>query len=213
VAVGALSDDLLRLPGVEHAELDGDPATPAGIRVRVADGVDAAAVADEVRRVLAQHGLRPDIGDASDASPPGSDTHELVPGPPQDTPDDAPPDPIADVPVVVLMAGNGPISVGITEGIDTIVVTATGPAGHASVPASGPSAVAVDQAVTEAVAELAGTATRPRICSIDERELGGISVVTVVIEESGARLVGSAVVRSGRTYAVGRAVWAALSSR
>ena len=213
MATGILSDDLLSLPGVEHAELDGDPARPAGIRVRLAHGVDAAAVAGEVRRVLAQHGLRPDVDHAGDASPPASGPEDHPLEVPPDTSDDVPADPVAGVPVVVLMSGFGSVSVGITEGIETIVVTATGSAGHASVRVSGPSAVAVDQAVVEAVAELAGTATRPRVCSIDERRLDGTTVVTVVIEESGARLVGSAVVRSGRSYAVGRAVWAALSSR
>jgi len=37
--------------------------------------------------------------------------------------------------------------------------------------------------------------------------------VTVMVAESGDQLVGSAVVEGGRAYAVGRAAWAALSSR
>jgi hypothetical protein len=37
--------------------------------------------------------------------------------------------------------------------------------------------------------------------------------VTVVIDEDGDRLVGSSIVEGGRAYAVGRAAWAALSSR
>ena len=45
------------------------------------------------------------------------------------------------------------------------------------------------------------------------RDTGGTSVVTVVIDEAGDRLVGSSIVEGGRAYAVGRAVWAALFSR
>lgn len=213
MAVGTLREDLLSLPGVEHAELDGDPMAPAGIRVRLSHGSDAEAIAGEVRNVLAHHGLRPDIDHARESAPPAPDPSEAVTRARSDASDDAPLDPIANGPVIVLMAGVGLLSVGITEGIDTVVVTATGPTGLASVRASGPSVVAVDHAVVQAVAELAETATQPRLCSMDERELGGTAVVTVVIEESGERLVGSAIVRSGRAYAVGRAVWAALSSR
>jgi len=213
VTVGSLSDDLLRLPGVEHAELDGDPMTPAGIRVRLSHGVDAAAIAGEVRNVLAQHGLRPDMNHARETASSTPDPDEALTGARSDVSDNALPDPVADGPVVVLMAGVGPLSVGITEGSDAVVVTASGPTGSASIRASGSSVVAVDHAIVQAVAELAETATHPRICSIDERELGGSAVVTVVLEERGERLVGSAIVRSGRAYAVGRAVWAALSSR
>ncbi len=213
MAVGSLRDDLLSLPGVEHAELEGDPLTPAGIRVRLSRGVDAAAIAGEVRTVLAHHGLRPEMAHARETAPSVTDPDEALTGERSEVSDEALPGRIADGRVVVLMAGVGPLFVGITEGSDTVVVTATCPTGRASIRASGSSVVAVDHAIVQAVAELAETATHPRVCSIDERELGGTAVVTVVLEERGERLVGSAIVRSGRAYAVGRAVWAALSSR
>ena len=213
MAIGMLSDDLMSLPGVEYADLDGDPMTPAGIRVRLSRGVDASAVEGDVRRILERHGLRPDIGNADSASPKRVDSDEASMGENPEAPDNRSTETVVDGPVVVFMAGVGLASVGNTEGSDGIVVTATGAEDHASLRASGLSLLAVDEAVVHVVAELAGTSTRPRICSIDERELDGTSVVTVVIEERGERLVGSAVVRSGRAYAVGRAVWTALSSR
>jgi len=205
VAIGMLRGDLLSLPGVEHAELDGDPVAPAGIRVRLSQGADASAVAGEVRRVLAHHGLRPEASVTSEAPPPPVDGDEPS--------IESPFTQEADGPSVVVIARGGLVSVGITEGSDGVVVTAIGHAGDVSVAAAGLSIPAIEQAIVLAVAELAGTATRPLVCSVDGRDLDGTSVVTVMIEESGERLVGSAIVRSGRAYAVGRAAWAALSSR
>ena len=66
MGVGTLRDDLLSLPGVEQAEIDGDSVTPAGVRVRLSPGVDPAAIGDEIRRVLALHGLRQEIDAAPD---------------------------------------------------------------------------------------------------------------------------------------------------
>ena len=205
MAVGMLSEDLLGLPGVEHAELDGDPIAPAGIRVRLRHGADASTVAGEVRKVLAQHGLRPETATHVE-SPPLPDRRGDTSIDPRlaDGEDASTVEPVADV---------GLAAVGIVEAPDGVTATAIGPAGDASVRAAGWSTPAIDQAVIFAVAELAGAATRPLVCSVDERVLDGTSIVTIVIEESGVRQVGSAVVRSGRAYAVGRAVWAALSSR
>ncbi|MFV9672264.1 MAG: hypothetical protein ACNYZH_03475, partial [Acidimicrobiia bacterium] len=67
--------------------------------------------------------------------------------------------------------------------------------------------------VVSAVAQLAGATSTPLIRSVDVRDIGGTSVVTVVIDEAGDRLVGSAIVEGGRAYAVGRAVWTALFTR
>lgn len=198
MAIGVLRDDLLGLPGVAHAELDGDPIAPAEVRVRLSLGADASAVAGEVGRILARHGLRPVTGNAHDAPAPVSEVEQSS---------------VVDDPDVLLFSRVGLASIGIAEGSREIIVTATGTAGHASACASGPSIPAIDQAIVDVVAELAGRPTRPRVCSIDERILDGTSVVTVVIEERGERVAGSAVVRFGRAYAVGRAVWAALSSR
>ena len=205
MATDGLRDDLLSLSGVEQAELDGDPSAPSGIRVRVRQGADASAVAGEVHRVLAQHGLRPEDG-AHFESPPSPDRRG-------DPSIEVPCAEAGDVSTAEAVASVSLLAVGISEGVDGVTVTAAGPDGDVSVRAAGWSLPAVDQAIVVAVAELAGAATAPLVCSVDERDLDGTSVVTVVIEESGVRQVGSAVVRSGRAYAVGRAVWAALSSR
>jgi hypothetical protein len=92
-------------------------------------------------------------------------------------------------------------------------VTAGSASDEVSAVAAGSSVAAVDRAVVSAVAELAGAVSIPLICSLDERDLAETPVVTVVLEEDGRRLVGSAVVEGGRAYAVGRAVWTALSAR
>jgi hypothetical protein len=203
VAIGMLRDDLLGLPGVEHAELDGDPMAPVGIRVRLAKAADAPTVAGEVRRVLAQHGLRPD-GDAGEQQP-----LPTVAG----VPSGAPPMGRDEGATAVVTTDRRLFSIAVAESLDGVVVTATGSSREASVRAAGISIPAIDHAVVQAAAEVFGAATLPLVCSVEERDLDGTSVLTLVVEESGQRLVGSAIVGSGRAYAVGRAVWAALSSR
>ncbi len=65
VAADLLRDELLSVPGVESAVVEGDAITPQGVRVRLARGVDAAAVGEEVQRVLASHGLRSEMAPPS----------------------------------------------------------------------------------------------------------------------------------------------------
>ena len=214
MAIGMLRDDLLSLPGVESAEFDGDPVRPTGIRVGLSRGVDPAGVGAEVHRVLAQHGLRPD-----DPSSPTRSTPLFAEAPDRAVSASSPETEIHQAVVVgastdgVLLPGTGLESVSVSEGRDGIVVTAVGGATSASVRAASSSTPAIDQAVVAAVAELVATGTVPLVVSVDERRLGGTTVVTVVLEESGARRVGSAVVEAGRSYALGRAVWAGLASR
>lgn len=163
---------------------------PAGVRVHLSPGVDAASVGDEVQRVLSLHGLRSEVGVTPEVPAPG------------------------DVMAVDLpTTGPSLTSVRVTEGRDGVLVEAL--AGGVTVPvrAAGAAGPAFDQAVVSAVAELAGAATAPLIRSVDLRDIGGTSVVTVVIDEAGDQLVGSSIVEGGRAYAVGRAVWAALASR
>jgi hypothetical protein len=185
-----LRDDLLSVPGVESAHLDGDEMAPTGVRVHLAAGVDAAVVGDEVQRVLSLHGLRPEVGDRA--------------------PVPAPIDPPA-----ALQAPNESTlaSIRVTEGGGGVIVEAVSDDLSVSVRAASAADPALDQAVVSAVAELAGADSVPLVQSVDVRDLGGTSVLTIVIDESGDRLVGSAIVEGGRAYAVGRAVWAALFSR
>ncbi|GMQ93081.1 MAG: hypothetical protein BMS9Abin12_0558 [Acidimicrobiia bacterium] len=56
----SLQDDLLRIPGVEGAEVDGSQDAPAGLRIRIAEGADQQAVGGAIRRVLSSHGLGTD---------------------------------------------------------------------------------------------------------------------------------------------------------
>jgi len=55
-----LQDDLLRIPGVEGAEVDGSQDAPAGLRIRIAEGADQEIVGEAIRRVLSAHGLGTD---------------------------------------------------------------------------------------------------------------------------------------------------------
>jgi hypothetical protein len=72
----SIRDELLSIPGIEEAELEGDTSTPAGVRVRLSADADTDTVGQEVRRVLATHGMRSHVT-ASDAPvnpppPPGA---------------------------------------------------------------------------------------------------------------------------------------------
>lgn len=57
---GSLRDDLLSIPGVEGADIEGSPDKPAGLRIRIAEGADQHAVGGAIRRVLTSHGLGTD---------------------------------------------------------------------------------------------------------------------------------------------------------
>lgn len=56
----SLQDDLLDIPGVEGAEVDGSGDAPAGLRIRIAQGANQEAVGGAIRRVLSAHGLGTD---------------------------------------------------------------------------------------------------------------------------------------------------------
>jgi hypothetical protein len=60
VVATSLQDDLLSIPGVEGAEVDGLQDSPAGLRIRIAEGADQEAVGGAIRRVLSSHGLGTD---------------------------------------------------------------------------------------------------------------------------------------------------------
>jgi hypothetical protein len=65
----SLQDDLLRIPGVEGAEVEGSADKPAGLRIRIAEGADQGAVGGAIRRVLTSHGL------GTDTRLPGEQNH------------------------------------------------------------------------------------------------------------------------------------------
>ena len=66
----SLQDDLLSIPGVEGADVEGSEDRPAGLRIRIAEGADQGAVGGAIRRVLNAHGL------GTDTRLPGEDDTE-----------------------------------------------------------------------------------------------------------------------------------------
>ena len=236
VAVGSLRSDLLNIPGIESAELEGDADTPAGVRVRLAAGVDIELIGEEIRRVLATHGLRSELaGEQSivtQVPAPGESGHppiRIAPVPDAESetavvpaagaavttitaepagssaPPSAPRQP--DVPAVSLA------SVAVEEGRTGVSVVAAGDDGSRMEQRARQGATGVDEAVVAAVARLLRPDdVPPLIVAITAGEIEGSDVVTVVLDVDGDRVVGSTVVEGGRPYAVGRAVWAALSS-
>ena len=189
-----LRDELLRVPGVESADIEGDALTPQGVRVRLAAGVDAAAVGEEVQRVLAAHGLRSEM--AQPDKPVSVQTlPELTPrsGLPRRQTDES----LSKVAIVES-----------SEGITVRVETNAGRV--ADRPAAGGSRL--DEAVVGAVSELIGVAPTPIILAIDDHDVDGIDVVSILVEAGRERLAGSSVVEGGRPYALGKATWMALRS-
>jgi hypothetical protein len=74
-----LQDDLLSIPGVEGAEIDGQQDAPAGLRIRIAEGADQEAVGGAIRRVLSSHGL------GTDTMLPGEAEPQAAPAPSTET--------------------------------------------------------------------------------------------------------------------------------
>ncbi len=190
-----LRDELLRVPGVESAAIEGDSLTPQGVRVRLSAGVDATAVGVEVQRVLAAHGLRSEM-----AKP---DKPVSVQTLPELIPRSATPRRQVDE---VLS------KVAIVEGNDGIMVRAETDAGRVADRAAAAGGGRLDEAVVGAVSELAGVEPTPIILAIDDRDFDGISVVSIVVEAGRDRLAGSSVVDGGRPFALGKATWMALRS-
>jgi len=58
VLADSLQDELLSIPGIAGAELEGSDDHPMGVRVQLATGADPGQVGEAVQRVLASHGMR-----------------------------------------------------------------------------------------------------------------------------------------------------------
>jgi len=195
VTADLLRDELLRVPGVESADIEGDALTPQGVRVRLSAGVDASAVGEEVQRVLAAHGLRSEM-----ASPePPVSVHTL-------------PQLITRSGMPRRQADEVLSKVAIVESSEGITVRAETDSGRvADRPAAG--GARLDEAVVAAVSELAGVEPTPIILSIDDHDVEGIDVVSILVEAGRDRLAGSSVVEGGRPFALGRAIWMALNHK
>lgn len=278
----SLQEDLLSIPGVEGAEVEGTSDKPAGLRIRIAEGADQAAVGGAIRRVLTTHGLGTDTklpGEAADGQPPPQlvATDDMVDEsspepeaitetamPPAavaviDDVDDAvidltddeepepeaeavdvdeidevvdepasPPEPqsefepLVEVPAApdveatdepAVPAGVARVaSVSVEEGRDGIVVTVSASDGSVERQAAASSEGGVESAVIRASARLARPgAPEAIVVDVDDRRIEGVDIVMIVLDLDGEMVAGSAVVGAGRSFALGRATWAALS--
>ncbi len=70
----------------------------------------------------------------------------------------------------------------------------------------------LNRAVAQTVAGLLGFADAPALVAVEVHQLGGSSVLVVVIDIDGRRASGSAVIESGMPFALGTALWWALRS-
>ncbi len=218
---GTLRDELMAIPGIEGAELDGDGETPAGVRVRLAVDADAETVSREVQRVLAAHGMRsqltgPRVEPAEPPPPPGAPAPPggsvvALPSVAEVELEARPPEPAA-VPHPDQPAATALDSVGVEEGRDGVTVRVAATDGRTAVARAQTAPGGVDEAVVAAVAELtAGAAAR--LVGVQETVVDGSVVLTVVVElVDRVRRAGSAVSEGGRPYGVARAAWKAFTS-
>jgi hypothetical protein len=86
----SLREELLAIAGIDGADFDGGVVAPDGVRVRLAAGADPIRVGEEVRKVLADHGLRsqmtsPEIAPEIPPGPPTQLEPAVAPPPPPDS--------------------------------------------------------------------------------------------------------------------------------
>jgi len=204
VAVPALSlrEQLLALPGVAEAEVNGEDAAPAGVRIRLAPDADAAAVGAEVQQVLSGRGVRSRLGrEESPSAPAGSAPPGGAAGRRED-----------DSTVPTPGARRTLESVSVEESGAALQVTVVDSNGRRVVR----SATAVDEsglvaAVIAAVGMLLEGA-EPGVLLVEWAMVDDSRVVTVVLQGAGGRRgAGAGLVRASLGYAVARAAWSALS--
>ena len=221
----ALRSAILAIPGIVGADFDGDTDVPAGVRVQLATGADASSVSEHVRRVLADHGMRPQLGEVG---PTPDESVSLPPPPPgyeqpssQDqgprpasggsvpTPAFAPPA-IPDGAPSRTAPPSGPPRSNIRV-LDLIGVQETALSTSTVATVDGRTAVRVvegrglDVAIAEAVLE-AGSFGDLATRSVQRHTDAGSMVATVLVEDGeGRRAVGSEVGDPASVYAVGRA--------
>lgn len=219
-----LRKELLTVPGVVDAEVDGDDLTPSGVRVKLDQSADPKVVEESVKRILAGHGMRsrvsPPPSSGGPPPPPGApgsaqggavvpitsfETVESAAAQPQPEPERPP---LRSAPSVAEPALD---QIAVVETRDGVVVTASTVDGRSESRRARWSEGELNEAVIAAVAALVGNEPQPLVLAVEERELGGVATVTVVLERTGGKRVsGSAVVEAGAPFALGKAVWAAL---
>jgi hypothetical protein len=103
-------------------------------------------------------------------------------------------------------------SVAVEEGRDGILVTVASSDGEEVRQVASSTEGGVEAAVVKATARLAlPEAPEPVIVDIEERRIQGVDIVMIVLDADGSMAAGSSVVAAGRSFALGRATWAALS--
>jgi hypothetical protein len=212
----ALRDELLAIPGIAQAEVEGDSVV-AGVRVQLELGADPDEVGAAVRRILSAHGMRPVLGEDDEAA--------TVPGPP---PPPGAPGSVVSFPLVGERAGNADVAVPrpvplpapvprlervvIEEGafgIELRLVTVDGSSASRRLP---PGSSGLDAAVVSAAGELLDS-SGVALIDVHEQLIEGEPVLTVVVAGGdGARVAGAALQSGGRPFAVARATWLALRS-
>ena len=99
--------------------------------------------------------------------------------------------------------------IAIEESSSGTVVRAVDGAGRSAV-APVRSERSLNSAVAATVAGLLGFGEPPVVHAVEVHQLGGASVLVVVIEVDGRRASGAAVIESGMPFALGSALWSAL---
>ncbi len=102
--------------------------------------------------------------------------------------------------------------VAVEEGRDGIVVTVSSTEGRTESQPASSTEGGVETAVVKAASRLAQPgAPDPTIIEIEDRRVKGVDIVMIVLDIDGTVSAGSAIVAAGRSFALGRATWAALS--
>lgn len=200
VADPGLEERLRAVPGVAGAEVGG-----AGrIRIRMLPGADPLRVMEAVRGILGEEGLR------VRAAPPRGKVEPVEPPPPPPTPGAF--RPASETPAPPRGAALSSVVVE-EEREDRIRVSVGSSDGRRVERGARPGRRGLEEALLQAVAALVlPDGPAPGLHTVEERTVGELTVVTVVLEgPSGRELAGSAIVRSGWPFAFARAVWAALT--
>lgn len=224
---GSLHDDLVAIRGIDTAELEGDPRAPSGVRVRLAVGADAGQVGDEVRRVLAEHGMRSQMI-AAHPEPPEQpapvvnladyESTETSMGP-SDTGPDVMTKTAESATVLVTPPlhdkSEAPVldSVTVRQDRDVVTVSITSSDGRTATRQATRSAATLHEATVHAAAQLATSQSAPpRVVVVRMDDVEATTFVTVLLERPGGRrCVGAATIDGSVTYAVAAATWAALT--
>lgn len=202
-----LRDELMAVPGIAGAEVDDDRGV-AGVRVQLAEGADADAVGVAVRRILVEHGMRPSPGDdeAGGNGPP----------PPPGAPGSVVSFPLVGEHAEAAREAEESVAVALESvaveetpsGVSVSLRTTAGTGASRTLDSAG---TGMDEAVVFAVGELAGSPGLS-LLGVAESDLGGHTVITVLVTVGESRFSGSAVQRGGRAFAVAKATWSALAA-